>query len=134
MDCYFCKLINDNNNNYFVKELKFGKLYLHENQSYLGRCYYIWKSHVDDFTILPPSDFAEATIEVQSIATILKTVLNSPRINIAILGNQISHLHWHIIPRYLDDERWGNPPWPNTPKRFANDFYLQLANKIANAL
>jgi diadenosine tetraphosphate (Ap4A) HIT family hydrolase len=22
------------------------------------------------------------------------------------------HLHWHIIPRYQTDPRWGGPTWP----------------------
>jgi diadenosine tetraphosphate (Ap4A) HIT family hydrolase len=31
--------------------------------------------------------------------------------NVAALGNQICHLHWHIIPRYQADPRWGAPIW-----------------------
>ena len=33
-------------------------------------------------------------------------------INIASLGNVMPHLHWHIIPRYRADPRWGGPIWP----------------------
>jgi diadenosine tetraphosphate (Ap4A) HIT family hydrolase len=32
--------------------------------------------------------------------------------NIASLGNVVPHLHWHIIPRYRGDPRWGDPIWP----------------------
>jgi diadenosine tetraphosphate (Ap4A) HIT family hydrolase len=27
------------------------------------------------------------------------------------LGNVVPHLHWHIIPRYVDDPKWGAPIW-----------------------
>ncbi len=32
-------------------------------------------------------------------------------INVEALGNMIPHLHWHIVPRYWDDPRWGAPIW-----------------------
>jgi len=28
-----------------------------------------------------------------------------------LLGNVISHLHWHLVPRRRDDPRWGGPIW-----------------------
>lgn len=31
--------------------------------------------------------------------------------NYASLGNGIPHAHWHIIPRYASDPRWGYPVW-----------------------
>ena len=38
-------------------------------------------------------------------------VLRPDHINIESLGNVVPHLHWHIIPRYAGDPRWGNPVW-----------------------
>jgi diadenosine tetraphosphate (Ap4A) HIT family hydrolase len=32
-------------------------------------------------------------------------------VNVAALGNVVPHLHWHVIPRYLGDPRWGAPIW-----------------------
>ena len=31
--------------------------------------------------------------------------------NYASLGNIMRHLHWHLIPRYESDPRWGKPVW-----------------------
>jgi len=37
-------------------------------------------------------------------------------VNLSALGNQVAHLHWHIIPRFDDDahfpDRLGGPPRP----------------------
>jgi len=41
----------------------------------------------------------------------LREVLAPDKINLASLGNMIPHLHWHIIPRYLDDPHFPRPIW-----------------------
>lgn len=33
------------------------------------------------------------------------------RINYECLGNQINHVHWHVIPRYADDPDPQKPIW-----------------------
>ena len=35
--------------------------------------------------------------------------------NYELLGNSDPHLHWHIIPRYKTDPRWGAPIWESDP-------------------
>jgi diadenosine tetraphosphate (Ap4A) HIT family hydrolase len=32
-------------------------------------------------------------------------------VNLESLGNVVPHLHWHIVPRYRSDPRWGAPIW-----------------------
>jgi diadenosine tetraphosphate (Ap4A) HIT family hydrolase len=41
--------------------------------------------------------------------------------NYELLGNSNPHLHWHIIPRYKSDPRWGRPIWEDYPR---NEFIL----------
>ena len=43
-------------------------------------------------------------------AAIMRTV-RADHINIESLGNVVPHLHWHIVPRYEGDPRWGLPIW-----------------------
>jgi diadenosine tetraphosphate (Ap4A) HIT family hydrolase len=31
--------------------------------------------------------------------------------NLASLGNQVPHLHWHVIPRFEDDAHFPDPVW-----------------------
>ena len=33
------------------------------------------------------------------------------KINLASLGNQVPHLHWHVIPRFADDAHFPQPIW-----------------------
>ncbi len=32
-------------------------------------------------------------------------------LNLASFGNVVPHLHWHLIPRYLDDRHFPQPVW-----------------------
>jgi diadenosine tetraphosphate (Ap4A) HIT family hydrolase len=51
-------------------------------------------------------------------------------VNIESLGNVVPHLHWHIIPRYVGDPRWGMPIW-TTPLSAMADTRLEANEHIA---
>jgi len=38
-------------------------------------------------------------------------VCEPQHVNVESLGNVMPHLHWHVIPRYKNDGRWGSPIW-----------------------
>jgi diadenosine tetraphosphate (Ap4A) HIT family hydrolase len=38
-------------------------------------------------------------------------MMHPDKINLASLGNVVPHLHWHIIPRWLDDSYFPLPIW-----------------------
>ena len=48
----------------------------------------------------------------------LRQHLQPIKINIASLGNQVAHLHWHVIARFAWDSRFPNPVWaaPQRPR------------------
>jgi diadenosine tetraphosphate (Ap4A) HIT family hydrolase len=59
--------------------------------------------------------------------------------NVAALGNLMPHLHWHIVPRYELDPRWGAPIWsfdladmPDT--RLEDADYASLLKQLRDAL
>jgi diadenosine tetraphosphate (Ap4A) HIT family hydrolase len=35
------------------------------------------------------------------------------KINLAALGNQVPHIHWHVIPRFEDDVFFPGSAWSN---------------------
>ena len=48
---------------------------------------------------------------VAQVEAQLRQLLTPAKINIASLGTALPHLHWHIIPRYLDDSHFPEPVW-----------------------
>jgi diadenosine tetraphosphate (Ap4A) HIT family hydrolase len=55
-------------------------------------------------------------------------VTRPDHLNIESLGNVVPHLHWHIIPRYVDDPRWGMPVW-TTPLSAMPEAHLDAADR-----
>ena len=54
-----------------------------------------------------------ATIPIATGAavTAIVAVCKPDHMNVESLGNVMPHLHWHVIPRYKRDGRWGQPIW-----------------------
>ena len=65
----------------------------------------------------------------------LRALLAPHKMNLASLGNQVPHVHWHVVPRFTDDSHFPRPVW-DRPQREATaralpaDFAQALAAGI----
>lgn len=78
---------------------------------YPGFCRVIWNAHVAEMTDLPPAARAELMGVVFTVESVLRVRLAPQKINLASLGNQVPHLHWHLIPRFGDDPHFPDAIW-----------------------
>jgi diadenosine tetraphosphate (Ap4A) HIT family hydrolase len=87
-------------------------LYLARNQTYRGHCLLILDlRHASRPSELSAQEWLQFCADLHTAETAITRTLAPDHINIAALGNLSPHLHWHIIPRYRDDPRWGAPIW-----------------------
>jgi diadenosine tetraphosphate (Ap4A) HIT family hydrolase len=82
-----------------------------DDPAYPGFCRVIWNAHVAEMTDLAPADRGHLMDLVFGVETALRRVLSPAKINLASLGNQVPHLHWHVIPRFADDEAFPDAIW-----------------------
>lgn len=69
-----------------------------------------WRGrHVAEPTQLSPEEADAYWFEVLRVARALEEHLQPVKMNYNLLGNEIPHLHTHLIPRYADDPRPGRP-------------------------
>jgi len=95
-----------------IGPLTVSTLYLAKNQTYRGQCLLIFDTrHASRLDQLTPPEWTAFANDLYVAQQAVMRVLRPDHINIESLGNVIPHLHWHIIPRYLGDPRWGNPVW-----------------------
>ena len=97
-------------------QLSRSTLHLSRDQRFEGRCLLIWDGpHAVGLGSLPHSDAMAMLSDVLSASRALERATGCELLNIATLGNQIAHLHFHLIPRTPSDPRWGAPPWTTGP-------------------
>jgi diadenosine tetraphosphate (Ap4A) HIT family hydrolase len=102
----------------------------------------IWNAHATEFTDLTPGERAECMDAVARVERVLRDALAPDKINLASLGNQVPHLHWHVIARFEWDSRFPGPIWAEAQRNVADPepagrLALQLAQldlAVASAL
>jgi len=109
------------------------------DEPFAGFCRVIWNAHVREMTDLPPSARAHLMEVVFAVEGALRALLSPHKINLASLGNQVPHLHWHVIPRFTDDSHfpapvWGAPQRAASPRQVPNDFPAALTARIEAAV
>ena len=53
----------------------------------------------------------------REIEVALRECYRPEKINLASFGNVVPHLHWHLIPRYLDDRHFPQPVWGQAQRK-----------------
>ena len=81
---------------------------------YPGFCRVIWKAHVREMTDLESRDRNSLMAVVFAVEHVIRQLFSPHKINLASFGNMTPHLHWHVIPRWLDDRHFPEPVWGKT--------------------
>jgi diadenosine tetraphosphate (Ap4A) HIT family hydrolase len=104
--------------------------YLHDDQFFAGWTILVLKRHATELWQLEPGERAALIEEVSRMARALHTAFSAVKLNYELLGNQIGHIHWHLIPRRADDPAPRAPVWTvdHEPRRLAAP---ELAERMA---
>ena len=85
--------------------------YLNRDDAALGYVVAYWRGpHVAEATELSDRDAALFWAELMDISRGIEQVFKPAKLNFLLLGNNVPHLHAHIVPRYVDDPDPGRPP------------------------
>ncbi|HTY03759.1 MAG TPA: HIT family protein [Rhodocyclaceae bacterium] len=87
-----------------------------EGDAFPGFCRVVWRAHVAEMTDLDPGSQRHLLNVVFAVEAALRSLVAPDKINLAALGNMVPHLHWHVIPRWLDDSHFPQAIWAN-PRR-----------------
>jgi diadenosine tetraphosphate (Ap4A) HIT family hydrolase len=87
------------------------RVVLVDDAQYPGFCRVIWNAHVKEMTDLTTADRSLLMEIVWRVEAAVREVMAPAKMNIASLGNMVPHLHWHVIPRHVDDAHFPNPVW-----------------------
>ena len=124
MSCSACdriaRIANGTNAD-FVATLAESHVTLADEQVYRGYCILLLKDHHEHLADLPRERQARLWEDVAHVADVLRREVAPARVNYACLGNLVTHVHWHVIPRHAGDPEPQHPIWvrPLAERRLA---------------
>ena len=91
--------------------------YLHDDQFFPGWTVLVLKRHATELFELEASERAAVLDEVAETGRGLFQAFAAIKINYALLGNVLPHIHWHVIPRLASDAQLRDAVWavPHAP-------------------
>jgi diadenosine tetraphosphate (Ap4A) HIT family hydrolase len=81
------------------------------DEDYPGFCRVILNRHVREMTDLAAPERDRLMRAVFACEQALRSLYRPDKVNLASLGNQVPHLHWHVIARWRDDRHFPGPVW-----------------------
>ena len=130
IDCPMCPDANDAD---VVWDSPVGKVHLKNDADYCGYCVLVCHRHVVELYELAPDERRLWIDTIAQISEQINAVCQPAKMNIAMLGNMVPHLHCHVIPRYFDDPDWNQAPVfrPDSERRPLNaKAYTELLNTL----
>jgi diadenosine tetraphosphate (Ap4A) HIT family hydrolase len=95
----------------FVATLAESHVVLADEQAYRGYCILFLRDHHEHLFDLPLDRQLRLYEDVARVGAALARELAPVRLNVACLGNMVTHVHWHVTPRYADDPEPQHPIW-----------------------
>ncbi|MGI4778883.1 MAG: HIT family protein [Janthinobacterium lividum] len=90
----------------------------------------VWCDHAAEFSDLEAADRTLCMEAVTVVEQCLRRHLAPTKINLAALGNMVSHLHWHVIARFDWDTRFPAPVWADARRDYDGFREAEVAARL----
>ena len=136
-NCFYC-VKDERLSNIMIEicKLEVSTLYLFKEQTYKGRCVVAYNEHKSEIFNLSDEERSLYIKDVARVAGALDKAFSPDKINYGAYADKMTHLHFHIVPKYENGPNWGGT-FEMSPenKVLLNDKeYSQLINIIKENL
>ncbi len=107
-DCLFCKIVRGEIPSKKVYDDKNTIAFLDINPATPGHVLVVPKKHAEDITKIGEEELSDSIVVVKKISGLLMEKMNAIGVNVVQnngkhAGQLVSHIHFHVIPRYPND-------------------------------
>lgn len=95
----------------FIADCGPANAYLHADQFFPGWTLLVLKRHATELWELDAEERHALIDAVAAVARALAVVYDATKLNYELLGNEVPHIHWHLVPRRADDPAPRRPVW-----------------------
>jgi diadenosine tetraphosphate (Ap4A) HIT family hydrolase len=118
-----------------ICDLKVSQLFLFKEQSHPGRCNVVYNDHGIEFHELSDEQRNAFIADVARAGKAIFKAFSPDKVNYGAYGDKISHLHFHVVPKYKEGYGFGGVFEMNPRKVSLSDpEYADLIEKIRSAL
>jgi diadenosine tetraphosphate (Ap4A) HIT family hydrolase len=115
-----------------VCQLDVSFLGVYNDARFPGRSILVLNKHIEHWEDVPSSLLNAYVADSQRAMKAISKLTGTPRVNLAVLGNTDSHVHFHLIPRYPHSEALPNKsPW-NDPRPQTKMSSIAVAELVAD--
>ena len=107
-ECLYCQN-NETLSNLMIEiaQLSVSRVFLFKEQTYKGRCLVAYKDHVNDLNELSDEERNAFMADVVRVTRAMQNAFNPEKINYGAYSDKLSHLHFHLVPKYVDGPDYG---------------------------
>ena len=132
--CLYCQ---DTWGNLMIKiaDLSVSRVFLFKEQTYRGRCLVAYNGHVNDLNELSVEERNAFMDDVCRVTSAMQKAFNPEKINYGAYSDKLSHLHFHLAPKYVDGPDYGGIFTMNPGKVYLTDAeYNELIEQVKKYL
>lgn len=102
-----------------IAPLEVSRVFLFKEQTYRGRCLVAYNKHVNDLFELTDEELDAFMKDVTRVTRAMDKVFHPEKINYGAYSDKLSHLHFHLAPKYV-----GGPDYGGTFRMNPGEVYL----------
>lgn len=129
-ECLYC---TDKYDNLMIKfaDLSVSRAFLFKEQTYRGRCLVAYNGHVNDLNELDEEQRNAFMADVVKVTSAMQKAFNPEKINYGAYSDKLCHLHFHLVPKYVDGPDYGGIFAMNPGKTYLTDEeYQKLIDEV----
>ncbi|MBQ7237996.1 MAG: HIT domain-containing protein [Bacteroidales bacterium] len=104
-----------------IGHLRVSRVFLFKEQTYHGRCLVAYDGPVNDLNELNDQQRNDFMADVAQVTRAMQKAFNPEKINYGAYSDKLSHLHFHLAPKYVDGPDYGGVFQMNPGKVYLSD-------------
>ena len=118
-----------------IAHLSVSRAFLFKEQTYRGRCLVAYDGHANDLNELTDEERNAFMSDVVKVTRAMQKVFNPEKINYGAYSDRLSHLHFHLAPKYVDGPDYGGVFRMNPGEVYLSDAeYGRMVEQMRDAL
>jgi diadenosine tetraphosphate (Ap4A) HIT family hydrolase len=121
---------------HWIADFGLTQAYLFDDQFFPGWTVLVLRRHATELFDLTSEERSRLIEDVSEVALALAMAFEPVKINYELLGNQLPHIHWHVIPRLAGDPAPRDAVWTvrHEPIRLAPEELGERISRIRSHL